>query len=1805
MKKGKSNSVLRTTVLAAALLVAFGQAYAGPTNSLLYTTGDHTLSDSPYTDTTIDVSGSGTSLSGVNVDISGAGDAYTGDIFRRLGMVVVKDGASLSLTGDNNIVTGIAAGPNFRLVSVTGEGTEITLTNTHLSSTIGGSGSNSAAGLMVYIGAKGTVAGGSITTHGTNNRGLVATNNGTIVADEVTITTAGKDSHAVALDFDQGHSSLEINDSTIITTGDAYGIQVINRGDHSASGEVTGSGNTIKTAGHGLYVNGAGASLDLAASHVTTAGDQRHAAYAKDGGSIDLTGGSLNTSGFQARALYAEGVGSTVTTTNTVLKTTGTLADGVQAYDGGQAVLSGGSVTAEGNMAKGVTAGNNALITLNDVDVSTKGATNADGVQAFVNLTSSPPPAPGVTAQVHVHEGSVSTIGTNSAGLSAAFHGALVSATGGTKVSTTGNNSHGAKVELGARIELSDGVELSTTGAGSRGLSVTSAAGTDAGTDRVRSTASVTNSSIDTTGDNAVGVYVDAGGMPADGDTFDVTLNQVDIKTGGASSGLHAYGVHAKNGGRVAIDGGSIETRYAKGKDTQDGDGSRAYAIFAEGAGSTVTATNTIILTQGQRAYGAYATNGGNVELTGESITTHGFMAYGVYASGAGSTVTTNNVNIVTTGQVGDAVWAYQGGEATINGGDIWVHGNPNPNAPGETSNGVRALGGNEGVGDGVANVRNASITTTGNDSAGVLAGGKIGNALTSGTVNLNNTQVEVTGEGSVAASVVDGSTLTASDGSRLVSALGNGIEMRNNATVTLSDTIVQAGGASLLAGVASAGQTQNISIGGGSVLTQNNGTLLQVNRAEDGSNGVVNLTLSDGALANGDIRDLDSKDLGGKTHFILQDNARWTGGLFGVEDFEIRSGSLFIETGGQVNTDTLAMDDGVKVAFTNGVTLTGQFVAKGGTQANFSGASKLNSGVKVDGPTSVFTGNGATISVPGTSDMQAGVNASNGATVHLTGGSVAAKGTTNRTRGILASTGAKVTATDVAISTTAAKSHAVHAFVEKDNTAAVPVVTINGGTISTQGNESWGLYALRGGQITSSANITTKGKAGFGAFVEGNDEANARGGKITLNGGSITTTGQQLGGTDIGSFGVLAKNMGNHVEINGTRISTAGAHADGLRAEDKATIKATNAQITVSGGTNTSGSHANGHGVAARGGSIELAGGSVTTKGQGYGLVSTGVGSSIVATDTTVKSEKARFVVAAINGGTVELRGGSVVNASTAADSRGATAQGAGSVLKASNTAFTVAGVGNQDNSARGLYALDGGAVILEGGSVRTTGAMGAHGMRADTASLKTSGVAVTTVGAGSHGIYANLGGHAEVTGGTVNTSGQGAHGVYVRDQSTAALANTKVTTAGANASALMTESLTATARGGDVVVGNSQLKTTGANAHGVSLMGGSSLTMTGGSIEASGAGSSGLFIHNQSSATLNGVKVVAAGPSITSRFRADRQQQITIGAGSELTQNNGTLLQVNRETGGEQGTIKLSLLGGSFSAGNVVDLGGSKQVAVTKEADAHWAGIVVDKNTKVISDGDAQEFSDEPIDGDVASGEGSTVSFNDGANISGSVSSGINATTTFSGDTNIGGDTVGQQGSSSTFGGPTQIGGSVTGASSSTFTFSGPSTSISGSVAGAQGSSFSFSGPADIGGSVSGGAGSNFAFNGDTSIGGDASAGSGSFLAFTGPAAIGGSLSGAGASFSFSPGAPSSIGGDVALGGGSSISGGSAGAPIQIGGDALVNGGSTLGGNLNIAGMVSGAGAILGPGNSIGVHTYGSMGELSGTYVAEVNAA
>ncbi|WP_449390999.1 autotransporter outer membrane beta-barrel domain-containing protein [Eoetvoesiella caeni] len=492
--------------------------------------------------------------------------------------------------------------------------------------------------------------------------------------------------------------------------------------------------------------------------------------------------------------------------------------------------------------------------------------------------------------------------------------------------------------------------------------------------------------------------------------------------------------------------------------------------------------------------------------------------------------------------------------------------------------------------------------------------------------------------------------------------------------------------------------------------------------------------------------------------------------------------------------------------------------------------------------------------------------------------------------------TGAKVTTTNTAISTVGNNSHAVHAYSGASGETLVPTIQINGGTISTTGDESWGLFSQRTGNITGSAAITTSGLAGFGAFAED-------GAGLTLNGGSITTTGGALGGT-IGSFGVLSKN-GSTVSVNNVSINTSGALADGLRSDKESSS--------------------------------------------------------------------------------------------------------AGGIINATST--------------------------------------------------------------------------------TINTSGSNAHGVSVYG-------------------------------------------------------GGGKVTMQGGSIAATGAGSSAAYIKDSGTVSLTGTSLTSAGATFASNFtQAGQAQSITLGSGTAVTGNNGSLIQVTRTVDGADGTVAFNLGAGSFAQGNVYDMDGSKLVTVNKTGDAQWAGMVVDKSTEQID-------PNTPPAPNYTTTESVIVS--------------SSAPVTFTGTTSMGG---------------------FSGATGGTSTFAGPA-SITGDLIGAQGSSTNFSNNANIGGSITSGSGSTTTFSGPSTT-------------------IGGSVGGNGGTFAFSRTGSTSIGGSLNLSGTSQVTGGTIDNPITVGGDATVGAGSVLGGNLVVAGALGGSGGVVAPGNSIGTQTYGSSAGFAGNYAVEVNAA
>lgn len=113
-----------------------------------------------------------------------------------------------------------------------------------------------------------------------------------------------------------------------------------------------------------------------------------------------------------------------------------------------------------------------------------------------------------------------------------------------------------------------------------------------------------------------------------------VTADQVTIKASGG-----AVGVQAGDGGRVELSNSSVQNPGA-------GTRQNAHAVLATGSGSVVSATNTDIVSAGSYSHGAFARNGGRIELDGGEVEATGYGSAAIRVEGAGSSIAAQNLSI-------------------------------------------------------------------------------------------------------------------------------------------------------------------------------------------------------------------------------------------------------------------------------------------------------------------------------------------------------------------------------------------------------------------------------------------------------------------------------------------------------------------------------------------------------------------------------------------------------------------------------------------------------------------------------------------------------------------------------------------------------------------------------------------------------------------------------------------------------------------------------------------------------------------------------------------------------------------------------------------------------------------------------------------------------------------------------------------------------------------------------------------------------------------------------------------------------
>ncbi len=310
----------------------------------------------------------------------------------------------------------------------------------------------------------------------------------------------------------------------------------------------------------------------------------------------------------------------------------------------------------------------------------------------------------------------------------------------------------------------------------------------------------------------------------------------------------------------------------------------------------------------------------------------------------------------------------------------------------------------------------------------------------------------------------------------------------------------------------------------------------------------------------------------------------------------------------------------------------------------------------------------------------------------------------------------------------------------------------------------------------------------------------------------------------------------------------------------------------------------------AQSGGSITLFGGSsVSTTGNiAVGLLATGSNSVVNATDTGVLTLGNNSPgVEAIEGGTVNITGGSVTTSGSM--SYGLFASQANSTVRATNVTISTTG-----GAGYGARANPSGHILLNGGSIRTTG-NGADGLITidATAAIDASNVVIHTSGATASGANAFFG-RISLDNAAVTTIGDGSHGARVDNAGSMAVTGGSFLTSGPSSFGLLA------AAGSTLTSTNARVATSGASGIGASAQFGSQLTLNGGEITTSGASAAGLF-------------AVGLGPAFfATPVLLDDTATPTAGTGASITANG---VSVSTSGSGSHGA---SVRGGSSVALN-----------------------------------------------------------------------------------------------------------------------------------------------------------------------------------------------------------------------------------------------------------------------------------------------
>ncbi|WP_054312220.1 autotransporter outer membrane beta-barrel domain-containing protein [Mesorhizobium sp. 1M-11] len=408
-------------------------------------------------------------------------------------------GGTISLTGDNSIALSeiTTYGMGSHALYADGGGL-ITGDNTAIYTNDAGAYGVGAVG----TGSRVTLSDGSVNTSGDGSHGAYAASGGTILLTRADIQTYGVGASAAFADAggsitlnslntfsfgDNGPgavasgagSSLALNSTyvNVLSNGSA-GLFAIGGGTITASGGAIATGDyyggTIIADTPGILARGAGSSIRVSNGATSaTYGANSPGVWADAGARIDFSGYGIFTYQPNSPGAAASGAGSTVTLTNTIVRTSGPASAGVLVTDTGTVIVTGSEITT----GYRVTGSNPPVLQFPDAQIGLE-AHGADVI--------------GAGSQLQAANDRITTKGDRAVGVRVSQGGAASLAGG--SVTTAGSAAHGIAAIDGGTLAAT-GTAVAVNGAGSAAIYLAGSA---------PSTVSVTGGSLSATGEAIV-----------------------------------------------------------------------------------------------------------------------------------------------------------------------------------------------------------------------------------------------------------------------------------------------------------------------------------------------------------------------------------------------------------------------------------------------------------------------------------------------------------------------------------------------------------------------------------------------------------------------------------------------------------------------------------------------------------------------------------------------------------------------------------------------------------------------------------------------------------------------------------------------------------------------------------------------------------------------------------------------------------------------------------------------------------------------------------------------------------------------------------------------------------------------------------------------------------------------------------------------------------------------------------------------------------------------------------------------------